>query len=349
MASLENLPPDQRAVLQMVLGRGRTYDQIAEVLKLDPADVRRRALSALDTLGPGTRVPAERRALITDYLLGQLSERSSDEVRDQLARSPSERAWARVVASELQSLTDGDLPEIPAAATPGDRGRRRTSERAPASAAPVAASAGRAAAAEAEPPSPSSSGPRAVSLPSSRRGGAILLGIGAIVVIGVLVVVIVNSGGGSSHKSTPPTTATNASTTPASTSTSTTASGCNPATSTTACVIHQVNLLNPSGSKSTVGIADVLRKGGTTAIAIVATGVPANTKHDAYAVWLANSATSALRLGFVNPGVGKNGRLQTAGGLPKTASRYKELLITLETHANPSTPGTIVLEGQFAE
>jgi hypothetical protein len=72
MASLDSLPPDQRAVLQMVLQRGRNYDEIAGMLSIDRAAVRERALSALDALGPGTRVPAERRALITDYLLGQL-------------------------------------------------------------------------------------------------------------------------------------------------------------------------------------------------------------------------------------------------------------------------------------
>ena len=104
MASLDALPPDQRAVLELVLARGRNYDEIAKLLSIDRAGVRERALAALDALGPQTRVPAERRALITDYLLGALPPRVADDVRDHLASSPSERAWARVVASELQSL-----------------------------------------------------------------------------------------------------------------------------------------------------------------------------------------------------------------------------------------------------
>ena len=54
----------------MVLQRGRSYDQIAEMLSIDRAAVRQRALQALDALGPHTRVAPERRALITDYLLG---------------------------------------------------------------------------------------------------------------------------------------------------------------------------------------------------------------------------------------------------------------------------------------
>jgi hypothetical protein len=345
MASLENLPPDQRAVLQMVLARGRGYNEIAKMLKIDRADVRQRALQAMDAIGAGpiqSRVPAERRALIADYLLGQLSGQASEEVREQLARSPSDRAWARVVASELQSLTD-ELPEIPTAAPDGDGGG--SSARAGEREAPVAAAG---AARESEAAASEGPGPRAFQPPSSRRGGAILLGLVAAVVIAVVVVLIATSGG-SSHKSNTTASRNTGSTTPASTTTS--AQTCNPATSTTACPVAQINLTSPTGSKSTIGIAEVLKKGSSTAIAIVAQGVPANTKHDAYAVWLANSPsdTHAVRLGFVNPGVTSNGKLQTAGALPAKAANYKQLLITRETKPNPPQPGTVVLQGQFTE
>ncbi len=57
MASLDSLPPDQRAVLQLVLQRGRSYDDIAQLLSIDRAAVRDRALAAFDALGPQTRVP----------------------------------------------------------------------------------------------------------------------------------------------------------------------------------------------------------------------------------------------------------------------------------------------------
>lgn len=323
----------------MVLSRGRGYDEIAKMLQIERADVRQRALQALDALGPGTRLPPERRALITDYLLGQLPDRASAETREELARSPSERAWARVVASELQSLAEGRLPEIPPAAVDGpgaDPGGPADE--------PIAA-ATPAAASRPEPPQARERGPRTMYQPSSRRGGAILLGLVAAVVIGVVVFLIVNSGG-SSHKSTSASAApTSASTTPGATSTN----ACNPATSTTACPVAQINLRSPTSSH-TLGIAEILKKGTTTAIAIVAQGVPANTKHNAYAVWLANSPADshAVRLGFVNPGVGKNGRLQTAGGLPGNASSYKQLLVTLETKPNPPQPGTVVLQGQFS-
>ena len=64
-------------------------------------------------LGRARACPPERRALITDYLLGQLPEKVADDTHRGLAESANERAWARVVASELGTLAAGPLPEIP--------------------------------------------------------------------------------------------------------------------------------------------------------------------------------------------------------------------------------------------
>ena len=136
--------------------------------------MRRRALSALDALGPPTSVPPEQRALIADYLLAQLPPRLSDQVREQLAGSAGDRAWGRVLASELAPLAAGPLPDIP---------------------------------------------------------------------------------------------------------------------------------------------------------------------------WLYNSGSDSHILGFVNPGVGANGRLQAASPLPSDAARYKQLIVALETAANPHGPGKIILRG----
>ncbi len=356
MASLDSLPPDQRAVLQMVLGRGRRYDDIAQMLSIDRAGVRDRALAALDALGPSTSISAQRRHLITDYLLGQLPPRVEEDTRERLAESPSERAWARVVASELAPLASGPMPEIPVEAArrpepeePEDepeparppererpRARRPARERArPPEREPVPA------ATEAPEPEPAQipadyglREPAAARAPRvSRLGGAILLGVGVAIVIAVVVIFVVNSGSSNKHHPTAASTTTTPST---------------PTTGTTAKPVAQINLVSPGGSKTTAGIAEVLKQGTKTAVAIVGQGLPANTKHNAYAVWLYNSQTDALRLGFVNPGVGKNGRLETAGGLPTTASRYKQLLVTLETTANPKGPGQIVLEGTLS-
>jgi Sigma-70, region 4 len=317
MASLDSLPADQRAVLQLVLQRGRGYDEIAKMLNVDRAGVRERALAAFDALGPHTRVPPERRALITDYLLGQLPERVSEQTRDRLGESASERAWARVLASELAPLASEPLPEIPV-----DSGHEE----------PVETGASVADEAETIPGDDGVREPEpAGARPSSRRGGAMLLGIGALVVIIAVVIVVIASGGSSKKHATHATTV--ASTPAGTTSTNGTQ------------LIAQVNLVSPAGTKKTAGVAQVIRQGANTGLVIVAQGVPANTSHDAYAVWLYNSPADSHILGFVNPGVKTDGKLQTAGVLPTNASHYKQLLVTLETQAKPHGPGKIVLEG----
>jgi hypothetical protein len=62
-------------------------------------------------------------------------------------------------------------------------------------------------------------------------------------------------------------------------------------------------------------------------------------------VWLYNSATDNHILGFVNPGVKTDGKLQTAGPLPANVAHFKQLLVTLETQSKPHGPGKVVLQG----
>jgi hypothetical protein len=368
MASIDNLPPDQRAVLQLVLQRGRSYDDIAGLLSIDRAAVRQRAHAALDALGPGTRVDPERRAQVADYLLSQQTEAEAAQTREHLASSAGERAWARVVASELSPLASAGLPEIPAEGAPDVQPPPvepvpvppTPAARLPPPPAPdqpdapqePAAPRGsrRARAPRPEPafdefPDERTRGDR----PVSRRGGATLIAV-AVVVIVVIVIVVASGGGGSSKHST--TNAGGGSTTaPAGTTGLTGATGATASTGPTGTTgpsakpIAQFNLTSPT-SKKTVGIAQLLKAGTQFGIAIVAENVPANTKKNAYAVWLYNSPGHAELLGFVNPGVGSTGRLSTAGPLPANASQYHNLLVTVETQDKPKSPGTIVLQGQ---
>lgn len=321
VSGVQGLPPDQRAVLEMVLGRGHSYDEIAGLLKIDRAGVRQRALSALDALGPVTRVSPERRALITDYLLGQLPPRVADEVGDHLSRSASERAWARVVASELAPLSAAALPTIPAGEV---EPRSSADAQAPAAAPPGAGSRDGARTSAREP-----------GRPVSRLGGAILLGaVGAAIIAAILIFVVFGVGGTTAHKqpvakkpaattTTTPTTATTASTKP----------------------LAQINLTSPSHGKA-VGIAEVIKAGSTTGVVIVAQGLKPNTGKDAYAVWLYNSPSSAYRLGYVN-GVTSSGRLQTAGRLPANSSSYKQIVVALQ-HGPSNKPGSTVLRGTLS-
>jgi Sigma-70, region 4 len=385
MASLDSLPADQRAVLQLVLQRGRSYDEIARLLSIDRAAVRQRALTAFDLLGPQTGVSDQRRALITDYLLGQLPPAVAEQTRDRLAEAPGERAWARVLASELAPLTKEPLPEIPpskesgsdepfsdlpgAAGKAGDddtaptprrsfhrRPRAEKAPKAPKQKKPRAPKGKKPRAAKTPEESPTPPEPTAAAgaplVPeqpkrepgSSRLGGAILIVLGIVVVV-VVVVVLVGSGGSSKNNSSSSSSSAAAGTPPASSSATTTASS-----SGSGKVLAQINLTSPVSGSKAVGIADVLKEGTTNGIAIVAQNVTPNTTKppNAYAVWLYNSATDAHILGFVNPGVAKNGRLSTAGALPANASHYHEIIVTLETKANPTAPGTIVLQGTLS-
>jgi hypothetical protein len=367
MPSLDSLPGDQRAVLQLVLSRGRSYDEIARLLSIDPAAVRERALAAIDALGPDTGVPAENRGRIADYLLGQRPDQSEiDAVRDLLARSPSERAWTRVVASELAPLATEGLPEIPTEASEPSAGTHDAPSSEPATTAgstrpgsseteaaqPAAAAAGRSfapAAAEEAAPGGAQSGDGADGgadgsdrrRRSSRLGGAVVIALAVVAVAVVLFFVLRSNGNSPSHQAaaTPPATSTTSAGSPSSTTSTT--------SSTSAKVVAQINLTPPHTGSKAAGIAEVLNEGTSQGVAIVAQNVPPNSTKppNAYAVWLYNSPSDAQILGFVNPGVGSNGRLSTAGALPSNARHYKKLIVTVETTAKPKAPGTVILEG----
>jgi Sigma-70, region 4 len=358
MASLATLPPDQRAVIDLVLQRGRSYDDIARLLAIDRAAVRARALAAFEAIGPETGISAESRALITDYLLGQLPDRVAEQTRERLASSPYDRAWARVLASELGQVASKPLPEIP----DGSRAAARTA--AGDRDADGGSSAG---AAPARPPRstrPRDRGARRGRLadgPSSRVGGAIMLGVGVLVVVAVVVVLLNVIGGGSSkHSASTPAASTGAPTSPSSTTstsgtgtstsgTGTSASGTGSTSSTTpqAQVVGQTNLNPPGGNGTAKAVAFVVKEGSAFGIVIEAQNVAPNS-HNAYAAWLYNSPTDAVRLGFVNPPVGKSGKLEVGSALPTNASHYRQLLLTLETQSSPKSPGTIVLQGPFS-
>jgi hypothetical protein len=342
MASLQTLPSDQRAVLELVLRRGRSYDQIATMLGIDRAGVRARALAALDALGPDTPVSDERRHLITDYLLGALPRRVAEEVRSLLAQAAPERAWARVVASELEPIASSPLPEIPVGGAP--RGAAPAAERAAAperSGAPAAAGVPapprERARAERGRPARSPISPPLPRRPSSRRGGAVLLGLGGAVAIAVVVVLILNLTASSSK---PAPHAATLGTHPASTPSTTTTTAGNGAQ-----ILSQLNLNPPNGGKAK-GAAFVIRVSGRLGLEIRAAGLVPNSTHppNAYAVWLFNTPSDSHILGFVNPGVGQNGSFETIGPLPANAAHYHKLLVTLETTSNPKTPGTIILQ-----
>src|SRR5881227_2337773 len=122
MSGIDDLAPDQRAVLQLLLKQGKAYVELAALLRIEPDAVRERAVAALDELGPrdGVQLAPERRGEIADYLLGQQSASERQSTREFLEGSAAGRAWARVVAGELRPVAGDGLPDIPAEGTEVD-------------------------------------------------------------------------------------------------------------------------------------------------------------------------------------------------------------------------------------
>src|SRR4051794_8005830 len=116
MTPIDDLAPDQRAVLQLLLKQGKAYTELATLLRISPDAVRDRAVTALEAMGPrdGAPLAAERRAEIADYLLGQQSASERQATREFLEGSAAGRAWARVVSGELKPVAGEALPDIPA-------------------------------------------------------------------------------------------------------------------------------------------------------------------------------------------------------------------------------------------
>ncbi len=105
------LSDDQRAMLQLLLERGQSYDDLAELLGIERAEVRRRARAAMTELGG--RDPDEDIAL-TDYLLGEADPIARADVVRQLGSDPESLGLARELSAKLQLVApDADLPELP--------------------------------------------------------------------------------------------------------------------------------------------------------------------------------------------------------------------------------------------
>src|SRR3954447_13020483 len=109
---LDALPPDQRAVVQLVLQRERSYAQIAELLKISEDAVRARAHAGLSALAPGVELPADKLAQVADFLLGQQNGKPRQATRRLLRSSNGAREWAETVRAQLEDL-GGSLPDLP--------------------------------------------------------------------------------------------------------------------------------------------------------------------------------------------------------------------------------------------
>ena len=313
MSRIDDLAPDQKAVLQLLLKQGKAYSELAGMLRSDPDSVRGRAVSALEALGPrdGAPLAPERRAEIADYLLGQQSASERQATREFLEGSAAGRAWARVVSGELRPLAGDALPDVP-------------TERAEAEEAFGALQARETRRAEVQ--------------RSSKLGGAVLIA-GAVIIAVALILVIRgggddNSGGNTSSqaaKSTPTGTQTQAAGQPQ--------------------IEKQINLRPPGGGNKPLGVLYIVRQDNQRLLAVEAQDLPPTTRQRFYAVWLAGGGKQPRPLGFTPPvsATGKDkGRLRFANPLPDGSDGYKQFLVTAETQRSPKQPGQTVLQGTWA-
>jgi hypothetical protein len=123
------LSEDSRSLLQLLLARGKSYDDIAGLLGVDRAEVQRRANAALTEINGSD---PDARAGLTDYLLGQADPIERADTARTLAEDPEALETATGISDQLRLLVPGaDLPDLspsvaavaapPKASAPKDR------------------------------------------------------------------------------------------------------------------------------------------------------------------------------------------------------------------------------------
>jgi hypothetical protein len=123
MATFDQLSPEQRAIVELVLRQGKTYGELSEMLNLPEGRVRELARDALVELAPVSvrGVEEDWRGQLADYVLGQQSGPEATATKGHLRRSEAARSWARSLLDSLEQFYEnGSVPAIPE----GERGRR---------------------------------------------------------------------------------------------------------------------------------------------------------------------------------------------------------------------------------
>jgi hypothetical protein len=340
VSPLQELPPDLRATLSLLLEQRKRYGEIAALLKIEQRAVHDRAHAALALLAPreARGLSAEEREQVGEYLLGQAAPEQRAATVARLERSDAARAWAAALAAELDPLA-GELPAIPAGGEPSAPRSHRggaillaglaaavivavvlivtlgggSSPSAPAGspAASAQASGGSSAATTPAASAPSGAGKSGTSSASGSAGATGTSGKAG-------------TAGSSGKSSTTGTSGKSAS---------------EPHLDAT------LPLQPPSSSSKALGLVEVLSEGGEHAFILAAEHLPP-TRGFHYAAWLYNTPTDAFFLGG-GTSVGSNGILKAAQGLPPDAARYATIVLTEEHAERPKQPGPIVLSGPF--
>lgn len=312
MASYDQLSAQQRAIVDLILKRGHSYDQLADTLGMPEARVRELAGEALTSLAPvsAAAVDDEWRVQIADYLLGQQAPPEAASTRSHLRRSEPARAWSGSVLDSLEHLyPKGELPTIPSA----DGGRP-----------------------EAKPPKPAGerkpSTPRPELSPEAaavvRRRRIIAAAAGALALLLILLVWPVGllTGGDDSDD------------------------GDRRASGGPTEIVGQGLLRTVAGSGADrnrhAGLAIVTRRGDRFQVAIEAR-LPRTRENQAYEVWLYNSPDDAVSLGAQI--TGPQGTFAGRADLPEDYRSYRFLDVSRETvDQTASHSGASILRAPIA-
>ncbi|MEA2480553.1 MAG: hypothetical protein QOJ07_2475 [Thermoleophilaceae bacterium] len=311
MTAFDQLAPEGRAVLELVLKRGRSYAKVADMLDMRAADVAELAHEALEDLTPVSSrgVDGEWRGAVGNFVLGQTTRGEEAEARDWLRRSEAARTWALSLVDVLTGVAkDGVLPEIT------DIKPERTR-------------------------------PARKAVPVDRR---LTAGLGALAAaLAIALIVSLASGGGDDKKSggssaaaaaAAPTGAAAASGAPG-------ATGAQGAQATPKA--ESQGTLKPEPGETATGPAGIYAQGTRKILVVQAKLQPVNVKTEAYEVWLWNSNADVQPIGV--QGTDSKGVMQGAAELPKNYAHFKNVVVSREkTGTSPKAPTHLVARAALA-
>lgn len=314
MATFDQLSAEQRAIIELVLKQGQSYDQLSDMLGLPSTRVRDLARQALVRLSPvsAAAVGDDWQAQLTDYLLNQQSGPEATATRGHLRRSEASRGWSRSVLDSLEQFYDEkNLPTIPDGDARAEREPREKRERRP----------------------KRELSPGAQAAVKRRR----LVGAGALaaLLVGLIVLVwpvgLLTGDDDKESKASP--------------------SGGGGGAATNAAqprVVGQLPLApieGLEGDKNAAGQAGIVSNGEALQL-VVQARLPQNARNEAYEVWLYNSDEDAKSVGAQVANA--QGVFQGAKQLPDGYDKYKFIDVSREPVTGPKGhSGNSVLRGSF--
>ncbi len=310
MAGLDNLNDLQRATLQLLLKQGKSYDEIAALLKIDASAVQSRAHEAVAALVPAKPdIGDDRRREVTDYLLGQQAASGRAATREYLEDSADGRSWARSVAGALRPVAGDGLPEIPAEPAEVDQAFEALDKR--------------------------TARHEEVQRKAQLGSKLLLVALGLLVAVALIIVLGVFDGDDTPKPKTATVTRTAATT---------------PNEQPTVVLQGNLRAPRGSDSPKASAEAAIVtyRQANQFKLLIAGKDMQPAPEGSAYAVWLYSSPTQALFIGFPKGTVSDKGTLEVVADLTPQTPTYREVLLTRERVESPTKPGTIVLRGEIA-